>query len=244
MFTSVINQRLIDWSTANEISTDSQFGFKPGYSTVDAIFVLQNLIEMYLKKKQKLYCVFVDLKRAFDTVYRNGLWYKLIKYGVDGKLIRLFRSVYSSVNSCVRHLNCLSDFFKADIGLFQGEIMSPILFSLFINDIESSLQTNTLDGITLDQITIYLLLFADDAVLISDSREGLQNSLSQLESYCKKWKVTVNVNKTKVMIFQRGGRFPQETFTYSGEDLEIVREFNYLGYVVSSGGTMQKAINL
>ena len=58
--------------------------------------------------------------------------------------------MYSSVKSCVKHLNCLSDFFSSDIGLFQGEIMSPILFSLFINDIEQSLQTNLLDGISLD----------------------------------------------------------------------------------------------
>ena len=99
--------------------------------------------------------------------------------------------------------------------------MSPILFSLFINDIESSLQTNTLDGITLGRITIYLLLFADDAVpdavLISDSREGLQNSLSQQESYCKKWKLTVNVNKTKVMIFQRGVDFRRKRLLSMGK---------------------------
>ena len=85
--------------------------------------------------------------------------------------------------------------------------MSPILLSLFINEIELALQTNTLDGITLDQITIYLLLFAADAVLISDSKEGLQNSLSQLESYCKNSKLTVSV-KTKVIGFQKSGRFP------------------------------------
>ena len=95
--------------------------------------------------------------------------------------------------------------------------MSPILFSLFINDIESSLQVNTLEGITLDQITIYLLLFADDVVIISDSKEGLQSSLSQLESYCKKWKLTVNVSKTKVVIFQKGGHFPHDNFTLNGE---------------------------
>ena len=144
-----------------------------------------NIIKMHLSKKQRLYCAFIDLKRAFDTVNRNGLWYKLIKYGVDKKNIRLLRSMYSSVKSCVRHLNCLSEFFKSDLELFQGEILSPILFSLFINDIGSSLQVNTLEGITLDQITIYLLLFADDAVIISDSKEGLKSSLSHLESYCK-----------------------------------------------------------
>ena len=67
---------------------------------------------MYLSKKQRLYCADVDLKHAFDTVYRHGLWYKLIEYGVGGKLIRLLRSIFSSVKSCVRHLNCLSDFLQ------------------------------------------------------------------------------------------------------------------------------------
>ena len=128
--------------------------------------------------------------------------------------------------------------------MFQGEIMSPILFSFFLNDIEQNLQELIFDGITLDQITIYLLLFADDAILISDTKEGLQRSLNQFEAYCKKWKLTVNIGKTKVMICKKGGRAPDEHFTLNGEELELVSEFNYLGYVISNGGSVQKAINL
>ena len=218
LFTSIINQRLINWSTANEISTDAQFGFKSGHSTINAIFILQNLIQKRLNNKKRLYCAFIDLQRAFDSVYRNALWYKLIKYGVDGKLLKLLRSMYSAVKSCVRHLNTLSDFFSSDIGLFQGEIMSPILFSFFLNDIEQNLQELIFDGITLDQITIYLLLFADDAILISDTKEGLQRSLNQFEAYCKKWKLTVNIGKTKVMICKKGGRAPDEHFTLNGKN--------------------------
>ena len=134
-----------------------------------------------MKNKKRLYCAFIDLQRAFDSVYRNALWYKYIKYGVDGKLLKLLRSMYCAVKSCVRHLNTLSDFLCSEIGLFQGEIMSSILFSFFLNDIEQNLRENTFDSITLDQVTIYLLLFADDAVLISDSKEGLQRSLNQFE---------------------------------------------------------------
>ena len=110
--------------------------------------------------------------------------------------------------------------------------MSSILCSLFINDIESSLQENIFEGITLDQFSIYLLLFADDAVIISDSKEGLQKSLTQLETYCRKWKHTVNVSKTKVVIFQKGGRFPNDNFTFNGKELEIVKEFNYMWLAV------------
>ena len=244
LFTSVINQRIINWSTANEISTDAQFGFKAGHSTIDAIFVLQNLIQRSFKNKKRLYCAFIDLQRAFDSVYRNALWYKLIKYGIDGKLLKLLRSMYNSVKSCVRHINSLSDFFSTDIGLFQGEILSPILFSFFLNVIEQYLQENIFDDITLDRISIYLLLFADDAVLISDSKEGLQRSLNQFENYFKKWNLTINISKTKVMICSKGGRLPDEHFTLNGEELELVGEFNYLGFLITSGGSVQKAINL
>ena len=77
LFTSIINQRIINWSTENDISTDAQYGFKAGHSTTDAIFILQNLVNIYIYNNRKMYCAFIDLKRAFDTVYRNGLWYKI-----------------------------------------------------------------------------------------------------------------------------------------------------------------------
>ena len=109
---------------------------------MDAIFILNSFIEKHLNSKKRLYCAFIDLKRAFDTVYRNGLWFKLIKSGVDGKVLCLIRSMYKEVKSCVRHLNTLLELFDCNIGLMQGEICSPLLFALFISDIENSLQEN------------------------------------------------------------------------------------------------------
>ena len=130
-------------------------------------------------------------------MYRNGLWFKLIKNGVDGKLLRIIRSMYSQVKSCVRHFGSLSDFFKCDVGLLQGEIISPILFSLFLADIETFLQIDADAGSTLEQISIYLLMFADDAVFFSETVEELQTSIDNLRQYCDKWNLTVNISKTK-----------------------------------------------
>ena len=78
------------------------------------------------------------------------------------------------------------------------------VFSLFLNDIEMHLQSDLNAGITIDQLSIYLLLFADDAVLFSESAEGLQSSLNNLNKYCNKWNITVNVEKTKIVIFHKG----------------------------------------
>ena len=80
----------------------------------------------------------------------------------------------------------------------------PFLFSLFINDLELYLQQNADAGLTLDQLSIYLLMFADDAVIFSNSVDGLQSSLNNLESYCLKWNLKVNVDKTKI-VFRKGG---------------------------------------
>ena len=141
-------------------------------------------------------------------------------------------------------MNTLSDFFKSEVGLLQGEVLSPFLFSLFLNDLELYLQQDQNAGLTLEQLSIYLLLFADDAVLFSDTIEGLQSSLNNLESYCNKWNLEVNVDKTKIVVFRKAGILNRrEVWTYGGNEIEIVSSFNYLGIVLSSGGTYLKAIN-
>ena len=87
----------------------------------------------------------------------------------------------------------------------QGEIISPILFSLFLADLETFLQIDADAGITLEQISIYLLMFADDAVIFSETVEGLQTSIDNLRQYCDKWNLTVNISKTKIVVFRKGG---------------------------------------
>ena len=117
-------------------------------------------------------------------------------------MLNLIRCMYNSIKCCVKHLNNLSDFFECELALLQGEILSLILFSLFLNDIEMCFQEGTNEGISIDQLSIYLLLFADDAVIMSETAEGLQALLYQLELYCRNWNLIVNVDETKVSIFR------------------------------------------
>ena len=120
--------------------------------------------------------------------------------------------------------------------------MSPILFSLFLNDIEMQLADRGNEGFTIEQLYIYLLLFADDAVIFSETPEGLQKSLDNFEIYCKKWYLTVNVQKTKVVVFRKGGNLAQnKVWSYNGQQLETVASFYFQGIVLSSGGSYKQA---
>ena len=127
-----------------------------------------------------------------------------------------------------KNFNSLSDFFKCDVGLLQGEVFSPFLFSLFVNDLETCLEQNANASFTPDQLSMYLLMFADDTVSFSESVEGLQLSLNNLVSYCNKWDLTVNIDKTKIVVFKKGGILSrQEKWTYASETVEIVNSFRW-----------------
>ena len=238
LFTGVLNNRLSNWAENNNILSDSQFGFRKGCSTTDAIFVLNAIIQKVLKEKGRLFCAFVDLKKAFDSVYLNGLWFKLYKLGINAKMLRIIKDMYNEVKVCVKGCNSYSDFFECALGLKQGEVISPILFSFFVEDLELFLQDDQNSGLSLDAVTFILMLFADDMVVLGKDKDDLQRSLNLLEKYCDKWGLTVNTEKTKIMVFRnKGGLRNNEIWTYKGMPLEVVNDFNYLGTVFNYTGS-------
>ena len=238
LFTAVLNKRVNDWSEKYNTVSDAQFGFKKGFCTVDAIYTLHSLIQNLLNNNKRLFCAFVDLRKAFDSVYHNALWLKLYKMGINGKMLRNIHAMYDSVKCCVRHCGSYSDFFEVSVGLKQGETLSPILFSLFIEDLEIYLQGKPSSGLNIKDINLLLLLFADDMVILGESSEDLQDSLNELYKYCDKWGLEVNTAKTKVVVFRRrGGLHQNERWSLNGTILETVNDFNYLGVVFNYTGS-------
>ena len=137
----------------------------------------------------------------------------------------------------------MSDFFDVSMGLKQGEPLSPILFILFVNDINDALDINNLTDDDLDILSIYLLMFADDMVVFTTDKSSLQFQLNSLYEYTEKWGLKINVNKSKVCIFEKRKSNCNFDWTIAGEKLEIVDEFCYLGIKFFRTGRMQNAVN-
>jgi len=239
LFTSILNSRINNWCQQYEVVIEEQAGFRESYSTVDCMFILHSLINITLEKGGKLYCSFVDFRKAFDLVNRQALWFKLYSLGISSKMLALLRSMYEEVKSCVKlSNNSYSNFFGSNLGVRQGENLSPVLFSLFINDVVEDLSSSQELGVYVLHLRLLLLLFADDMVLFSETIGGLQEGLDLLSEYCSKWGLTVNLDKTKIVIFRKGGRVAKrERWFYNGELVEIVSCFKYLGLVFSTSGS-------
>ena len=186
------------------------------------------------------FCAFIDFTKAFDYINRDNLWSKLIQLGLRGNILDIIRSMYNSVKSQVKYLNELSDSFNCTLGVRQGESLSPFLFAMFLNDLEDVYVKSGLSGIDVNMFKMFLILYADDIVIFSNTAEELQRSLDLLKEYCITWKLVVNTNKTKIMVFRKGGQLPNNlAFFYDGQNIEIVSRFVYLGIAFTTGGSFK-----
>ena len=206
LLTSILNHRLKTFVIEQDILHEAQIVFLPGHHTSDHIFTLRTLIDKYVKQvsRGKLYTCFIDFRKAFDSIWHDGLLYKLLTYNIGGKFYDLIKNLYSKTKCSIKLTDSkrtpLFDYCK---GVRQGCILSPMLFNLYLNEIPFLLDRKDTDPITLPNGThLNCLLYADDFVLISHSAEGLQKAICKLSEYCNKWLLSINLKETTVLIFQ------------------------------------------
>ena len=238
LFLSVLNSRLLKYVLENNILSINQLGFVPENRTSDAHIIINNLINKTCHKYgRKLFSCFVDFKKAFDSVPRDLLLNKLLRQGITGKFFNIIRGIYTGDRACVKMGGVRGSPFSINLGVRQGCVLSPILFNIFLCDLAKTLQE--LGGApSLDALNISSLFWADDLVLFSEDEEGLQRMLGILESYCRDNHLLVNTKKTKCMIFNKNGRLLLRKFLLNGVQLEVVRSYKYLGFVITPSGEL------
>lgn len=255
LFTSVINLRLTKYLNALGAVGDEQAGFRADHSTLDHIFTLHSIVNFYLQKRKRLYCAFIDYRKAFDLIDRSKMWQKLLANGLNGKIIRVIHNLYYNAKSAVMSSGQLSQTFACNIGVRQGENLSPLLFALYLNDFEryvsrhyaglQDLAADTTESLSDDDVEVffrmYVLLYADDTIVMAESVEELQKALNAVREYCDLWKLSVNTSKTKIVIFARGKVRKKPIFKFGNDNIEICDDYVYLGTRFNYNGSFLKA---
>ncbi len=227
--------RLKEWSNNNKKITPNQFGFQKGKSISDCIFILQSIITKTLNEKEKLYCVFIDYQQFFDRIDHEFLWHKLMKEKVSNHFIESLKAMYNAVKLCVKFNAELSPFFSYNTGVKQGDPSSPLLAMFFLNDLIDNITSERPEIITLENIRLFLILYADDMILFAKSPECLQLMLNEVENYCNLWGLKINVSKTKAMVFENGRSRSIDLSIYNTK-IEFVNSFKYLDVVLFNNG--------
>ena len=243
LFTYVLNQRLYEFLVKNNILKNEQLGFKKKHSTIDGIFTLKALIDRFVKSKPKksknmLFSCFVDFKKAFDSIPRQLLFFKVENAGIKNCFLSLLKSMYDDDCSVVKKDGLITEPLNCFKGVKQGCMLSPTLFNLFLSDLPEFLkETNVIDRICVDNAPLNCLLYADDLVLVSKNYTDLQSLLNKLELFSNANGLAVNIEKTKVLIFNNSGRqLCNYTFYFQEKILENVRLYKYLGLTFSAFG--------
>ena len=132
----MLQKRLQTFLDDNNILNDFQAGFRPDYRTTDHLFTLKTLINKYVyKNKTPIYAAFIDFSKAFDSVWRPGLYKKLLNLGIGGNFYRVLKSMYSSTKFAIKKNGLISQTKEFDSGVKQGDGLSPLLFNIFIIDL-------------------------------------------------------------------------------------------------------------
>ena len=216
----------IEYMSNVGLLSNAQSGFRPNHSTTTTLLDVQDYILKNMDSGYSTGVLFIDLKKAFDTVNHDILIRKLKQYGVDGNELLWFKSYLNNRVQTVNVDSTLSDFRSIDIGIPQGSILGPLLFIIFVNCLPYAVsQCKT-------------VMYADDTSLMckakneSDLKIQMESCLSKVAEWFQVNKLTLNVEKTKFMIFGTNKmleKFNDIHLTYNNCEIEKVDEFKYLG---------------
>ena len=238
----VVYVQILQFVIENNLICKFQSGFREGHSCESALQYVINEWKEACDLGKVTGIVFLDLKRAFETVDRDRLLKKLKEYGLDGAVHKWLCSYLSGRMQKVKYDEYVSTASSINVGIPQGSILGPLLFILYINDM-AALFSNCCYH-----------LFADDTVIYitEESGESLVSRMNEVLKEVTEWlevnKLKLNVSKTKSMIVGKQ-KFKYEIeqqgleFRACGEVIEVVKEIKYLGVIIDDKLKFSSHIN-
>ncbi|GFY03802.1 RNA-directed DNA polymerase from mobile element jockey [Trichonephila clavipes] len=228
----IILKRLYHHVDTNNILIPEQHGFGPDLSTTHQLLRVVETIKSGLKDKKSTGAVFLDIQKAFDRVWREGLIFKLIKYDFPSPLIKLISSYLADRNFSVRINDTHSSHRPTEAGVAQGTLISPLIY---VNDIPTHHNTT-------------LCMFADDTAILASHTEpklvarAINRHLLVLEDWFSKWKIALNVAKTEAVFFTRKKRLIYPDIFLHNEKIPWSQNTKYLGVTLDNKLTFKQHI--
>ena len=181
-----------------------QGGFRPKTRCMHTAFVLQEAINHLRSRKKKAYTAYLDVRKAFDTVWHDGLFLKLL-FGFPRYIWSILRNWYSHNTSAVLWNSSISHPFPIHQGVRQGAVLSPLLYSIFVNDLLLHLSSSG-HGTSVNGIFCGSPMFADDLALVSESVSDLQSILNIVTHYANTWRYKLNASKSSILVIGESKR--------------------------------------
>ena len=249
---------------AEEELPESQCGFRKGRGCTDMTFVARQLVEKAWEHEAKIFLLFIDLKKGYDSIPRKAMWMALAKLGVPDPVIQLIKSFHNNMEANIRLDGNTLNPITVENGLRQGCCMAPVLFNLYSGlfverwtdrvaniagvgvNLKYKNDKKLFRGYTRNasETRITELQFADDAAIPASTRTGVEEAARTYIDVAADFGLTVSVPKTKLMVTGRRAALEDRSPIPVGDcQIEVVDEFPYLGSMISSSGRMKADID-
>ena len=229
----ILNMRLPTVAENEGLIAEEQGGFRKMRGCRDQVLSLVLLGQMeMLTKSSGMMVAFIDFSKAYDRIDGGRLWKSLETMGVSSKFLSVLQLLYAGTSCRVKVGDRQSEVLNVNVGLCQDCVLSPVLFSLYINSLVDQLKSASC-GIECAGEIIPGLLFADDTALLALDESGIKKSLEVLVEWCEEWGVKINVSKSGI-IHMRQKRVARTDVQYviDNEEIPMVEQYRYLGCVV------------
>lgn len=223
-----VTQQLTEHIEQSKLLNPSQYGFRRGYSTESACVHLTELLRRNIDRGGVVGAVFLDLKKAFDMICHQRLLNKLANFNFSTKSIEWIQSYLANRAQCVSINNAHSNFKTYPKGVPQGSVISPVLFSLYINDLPNVCPK------------VHTQMYADDTAIFYHGRDPaevamvLSDAMASIEDWLKNNQLSLNVQKTVAIYFAKKDIPQPPPITVAGVPLNIVQSVKYLGVIFDS----------